>query len=209
MKKSFFIAVAGAVLLFACAPITQYPVHLRYAPEGERPQASAEFRGKVVTVTTFIDSRGVTNREVLGQWVDNKGEVILFVSSQGEPATSVTRAVETYLTQRGYTVREEPRSWNLDPQTINPGWGDWAIGGSIEKLSVEARADGVKVIYDLKLKFRVVVADVAKKKTKYEDTIESSSSYERAAFSAAAAERKINSMLTEAVERMLDDMERK
>jgi hypothetical protein len=209
MNKTVLIATAVVVLLFSCAPITQYPIHLRYAPEGERPQPSAELKGHVVTVTSLRDNRSVSDREILGQWVDNKDKVIPFVSSHGSPATSVTRAFEAYLSQRGYTVRGEPRSWDLNPQSISPKWGDWVIGGSIEELSVEARAEGVKVIYDYKLKLTVVVADVTEKKKKYEDTLESSASDERAAFSPTAAERKINKMLTEAVERMLDHIEKK
>jgi hypothetical protein len=209
MNKTGRIAMGVLVLLFACAPITQYPIHLRYAPEGEGPQTSATLKGHVATVTTFMDNRGVSDRDILGQWVDNKDKVIPFVSSPGSPATNVTRAFETYLSQRGYTVRGEPYSWDLQPQTISPGWGDWVIGGSIEELSVEARSEGVKVIYDYKLKLTVVVADVRERKNKYEDTLESSASLERAAFSPAAAERKINEMLTEAVERMLDHIEKK
>lgn len=209
MKTIGLITTGIATLLFACTPITQYPIHLRYAPEGERPQTKAGLKEVVITITTFRDNRGVTNQEILGQWVDNEDKVIPFVSSQGSPATSITKAFETYLSQRGYTVRREPQSWDLKPQSISPGWGDWVIGGSIEELSVEARAQGVRIIYNFKLKLMVVVADVAGGKNKYEDTLESSSSYERAAFFSTAAERKINSMLTEAVERMLADIEKK
>jgi hypothetical protein len=209
MKTISIIALAVVVLLFACTPVTQYPIHLRYAPEEEGPQPSAEFKEHVVTVTTLRDNRSVSDREILGQWVDNEDKVIPFVSSHGSPATSVTRAFEAFLSQRGYTVRGEPRSWDLDPQSISPEWGDWVIGGTIEELSVEARTEGVKVIYDYKLKLTVVVADVTEGKNKYEDTLASSASHERAAFSPTAAERKINKMLTEAVERMLDHIEKK
>jgi hypothetical protein len=208
MKKIGLIATGIAIILFACAPITQYPVHLRYAPEGEGPQKKAGLKEVVVTITSLRDNRGVTNQEILGQWVDNEDKVIPFVSSQGSPATSITKAFETYLSKKGYTVRQEPQSWDLKPQSISPGWGDWVIGGSIEELSVEARAQGVRIIYNFKLKLMVVVADVASG-NKYEDTLESSSSYERAVFSPTAAERKINSMLAEAVERTLADIEKK
>lgn len=209
MNKTSVIAMGAVVLLFACAPITQYPIHLRYAPEGEGPQTSTALQEHVVTVTTVRDNRSAMDRDRLGQWVDNKENVIPFVSSPESPATSVTRALEQYLSHRGYTVRAEPRSWDLDPQSISPRWGDWVIGGSIEELSVEARSEGVKVIYDYKLKLTVVVADVRERKKKYEDTLESSASHESAVFSPAAAERKINEMLTEAVERMLDHIEKK
>jgi len=209
MKKIGCIAIGAVAFLFACAPITQYPIHLRYAPEGEGPQASAEFKGTVVTVTTFADNRDVADQEILGQWIDNENKVIPFVSSKGNPTTNVTRAFETYLSQKGYAVRKEPRSWDLNPQSITPGWGDWVIGGSIEELSVEARAEGLIINYDCKFKLKIVVADVKAQKNKYEDTLESSSSYERVVFSPRFAEGKINKMLTKAVERMLNHIEEK
>ena len=207
MNKTARIAMAVVAFVFSCAPITHYPIHLRYAPEGKGPQANAELKKRVVTVTTFADNRDITDRDLLGQWIDNENKVIPFVSSKGNPATNVSRAFEIYLLQKGYTVRAEPEGWDLRPETIRPAWGDWVIGGSIEELSVEARAEGVIIHYDYNLKLKIVVADVKEQKNKYEDTLESSSSYERAMFSPAAAERTINKMLTKAVERMLDHIE--
>jgi hypothetical protein len=203
-----WMAIGAAVFTFACAPTTQYPIHLRYAPEGNVPPASAERLGNVVTVTAFADNRDVSDQKLLGQWVDNDDKVIPFVSSKGNPATNVTRTVETHLSQKGYTVRGEPGGWDLRPETIRPGWGDLVVGGSIEELSVNARAEGIRIIYECKLQLLVGVADVKARKSIYEDTVELSFSYDRVTFSRAFAERKTNKMLTKAVEQALDDMEK-
>lgn len=213
MKKNMhpigWMAIGAALFSFACAPITHYPIHLRYAPEKKVPPASAESGGKVVTVTAFADNRGVSDRELLGQWVDNDDKVTPFVSSKGDPATNVARSFETYLSQKGYTVRGAAEGWNLRPETIRLGWGDLVVGGSIEELSVNARAEGIRIIYECKLKLIVGVADAKARKSIYKDTVELSFSYERVTFSRAFAEQKTNKMLTKAVEQALDDMENK
>ena len=207
MQRIGWMAIGAAVFTFACAPITQYPIHLHYTPEGTVPPASAEQKANVITVTAFADNRDVPDHEILGQWVDNEGKGIPFVSSQGDPATNVARAFETYLLKKGYTVRREQAGWNLRPETIRSGWGDVVIGGSIEELSVNARAEGIKVTYECKLTLLVGVGDVNKPKGTYENTVELSFIYERANFSRSFAEKKTNRMLTKAVEQALDDME--
>ena len=207
MKKIVWIVMGAVIFTFACAPITQYPIHLRYVPEGEVPRASAEHTEKMITVTAFADNRDVADRAILGQWVDNDDKVIPFVSSKGDPATNVARAFKTYLSKKGYAVRGEPGKWDLRPETINPAWGDLVIGGSIEELSVNARAEGVKVTYDCKLKLIVGVGDVKKRKGIYENTVELSFSYNRVTFLRSFAEQKTNKMLTKAVEQALEEME--
>jgi hypothetical protein len=208
MKKIVGIVMGAAVFTFACAPITHYPIHLRYVPEEEVPQASAERTENVITVAAFADNRDVADRATLGQWVDNDDKVIPFVSSKGDPATNVARAFETYLCKKGYTVRGEPGEWDLRPETIRPAWGDLVVGGSIEELSVNAWAEGIKVTYDCKLKLIVGVGDVKEQKSIYENTVELSFSYERVTFSRSFAERKTNKMLAKAVEQALEEMEK-
>jgi hypothetical protein len=207
MKQIVWIVMGAAALSFACAPITHYPIHLRYVPEGNVPPASEEHKGSVITVTAFADNRGVADRATLGQWVDNDDEVIPFVASEGDPATNVARAFETYLFKKGYTVRMAHEGWDLRPETIRPAWGDLVVGGSIEELSVNARAEGIKVVYDCKLKLIVGVGDVKEHKSMYKNTVELSFSYDRVTFSRSFAEQKTNKMLTKAVEQALEEME--
>jgi hypothetical protein len=59
MHKVGLMIMAVIVLLFACAPVTHYPIHVRYAPEGEGGQAQTALTGQMVTVTRFIDKRGL------------------------------------------------------------------------------------------------------------------------------------------------------
>jgi hypothetical protein len=203
MHKIGLIVTAAAVLLFACTPVTHYPIHVRYAPEGEGPQAKTGLTGHVVTVARFIDKRGVDDPTIIGTRTKRNRKTVPFVSSQGD----ITEAVETYLFTKGYTVRGETPQWDLDLHTIEPRWGNWVIGGTIEQLSVEATSH-VRTVYECTLTLRVVVASIQGKKTIREHQINLSSSYTTAIFRTTTAERMINKLIAQAIEHTLEDLEK-
>jgi hypothetical protein len=207
MKTIGLIATGIAALLFACAPITQYPIHLRYAPEGEGPQAKTELKGHVVTVARFIDNRGMDDSTIIGTRTKSNRKTVPFVSLQGEPSDNITEAVETYLFAKGYTVRGETPQWNFELHTIEPRWGDWVIGGSIEQLSVEVKSH-VRTVYECRLSLRVVIASIKSKKIIREHPINLSSSYTTVSFRATTAERMINKLIAQAIEHTLEDLEK-
>ena len=175
MHKIGLIAMAVVVLVFACAPKTHYPIHVRYAPEGGAPAQTA-LTGDMVTVASFIDKRGLDNPTIIGTRTKRNRKTVSFVSSQGEPAAKITEAVETYLYNKGYTVRGENPRWDCELHTIDPRWGDWVIGGAIEQLSVEV-ASTVRTVYECTLVLTMAIARIEDKKTIREHTINLSSSY--------------------------------
>ncbi len=207
MNKIGLTVMAAAVLLFACAPVTHYPIHVRYAPEGEGPQAQTALTGQVVTVAKFIDKRGLDDLTIIGTRTKRNRKTVPFVSSQGEPAANITEAVETYLLTKGYTVRGETPQWDLELSTIEPRWGNWVIGGAIEQLSVEVTSH-VRTVYECTLTLRVVVASIQDTKTIREHQINLSSSYTTAIFRATTAERMINKLIAQAIEHTLEDLEK-
>lgn len=162
---------------------------------------------KVVTVAKFADNRGVTDPRIIGTRVDSEGKEIPFVSSKGRLAANVTKAFKAYFFNRGYTVRGESPDWDLNPQNSSPKWGDLVVGGSIEELSVEVKTY-VRTHYECKIKLRVVIADVKEKRNLYTEKIELSSSYKGAVFRLKTAERMINDILAEAIERTLADLDK-
>ncbi len=206
--KKMLIIVLGLIFVCSCAPVTMHPIHLRYAPEQALPQRDEKLKDKTITVTAFADARGATDQAIIGIRVDLEDKEIPFVSSPGNPAVEVTRAFKTYLSQKRYTVRGETPVWNLDPQGISQEWGDLVIGGSIEELSLMVKSQDVRVVYECKLKLKVAVVDVEKRIHKYRETIESSSSYQSATFYVRTAEKRINKLLTQAVESALRDLEK-
>ena len=207
MKKIGFTAIAAVVLLFACAPVTRYPIHLSYTPEGEGPQTQTALKGHVVTVARFIDKRGMDDSMVIGTRTKRNRKTVPFVSSEGEPAANITEAVKTYLFERGYTVRGETPSWDLEMHTIKPRWGDWVIGGEIEQLSVEATSH-VRTVYDCTLVLKVAIARIEDTKTIREHTINLSSSYTTVFFQTATAERMVNKLIAQAIEQTLENLEK-
>lgn len=207
MKTIGLIATGIAAFLFACAPITQYHIHLRYAPEREEPQIKTELKGHVVTVTRFIDNRGLDDLTIIGTRSKRNRKTVPFISFQGEPATNITKAIKTYLFTKGYTVRGETPQWDLELSNVEPQWGDWVIGGAIEQLSVEVKSH-VRTVYKCTLSLRVVIASIKGKKTIREHPINLSSSYTTVGFRATTAERMINKLIAQAIERTLEDLEK-
>ena len=207
MKKIGLIATGIAAFLFACAPITQYPLHLRYAPEGEGPQVKTELKGYVVTVARFIDNRELDDPTIIGTRTQSNREAVPFVSVQGEPSANITKAFETFLFKKGYTVREEITQWDFELHTIEPQWGDWVIGGTIEQLSVEVESH-VRTVYECTLSLRVVIASITGNKIIRKHPINLSSSYTTVSFRATTAERIINKLIAQAIENTLEDLEK-
>ena len=203
MNKIGLITMAVVVLLFACVPVTHYPIHVRYAPEGEGPQAQTGLTGHVVTVARFIDNRGLDDPAIIGTRTKRNRKTVPFVASRGD----ITEAVETYLFTKGYTVRGGTPHWNLELSTIKPRWGDWVVGGSIEQLSVEVKSH-VRTVYECTLNLRVVVASIQGKKTIREHQINLSSSYTTVLFRATTAEQMINKLIAQAIEHTLKDLEK-
>jgi hypothetical protein len=195
------------VLLFACAPVTHYPIHVRYAPEGEGGQAQTPFTGQVVTVARFIDNRGLDDPTSIGTRTKRNRKTVPFVSLHGEPAVRITEAVETYLFNKGYTIRGENPRWDRELHTIDPRWGDWVIGGAIEQLSVEVTSH-VRTVYECTLVLKVAIARIEDKKIIRKHTINLSSSYTTAFFRSMTAERMINKLITQAIEQTLEDLEK-
>jgi hypothetical protein len=206
-NKMSLIVMGVAFFLFACAPKTQYPIHVRYVPQEGKPQAKTAPAGQMVTVARFIDTRGLDDPSIIGTRTKRNRKTVPLVSSEGEPAAKITEAVETYLFPKGYTVRGETPQWNLELSTIDPRWGDWVIGGAIEQLSVDV-ASHVRTVYECTLTLKVAIASTGNTKTIREHQINLSSSYTTAIFRATTAERMINKLISQAIEHTLEDLEK-
>jgi hypothetical protein len=161
----------------------------------------------MVTVARFIDKRGMDDPTIIGTRTKRNRKTVRFVSSHGESAVKIAEAVETYLFDKGYTVRGETQQWDLELSTIDPRWGEWVIGGAIEQLSVEVTSH-VRTVYECTLVLKVAVARIEDKKTIREHTINLSSSYTTVFFQATTAERMINKLIVQAIEHTLEDLEK-
>jgi hypothetical protein len=209
MNKIGFIAMGVVTLLFACAPITQYPIQLRYVPQEEHAQTKEKLKAKVITVAAFRDKRGMADPRAIGMRVKCNGKKIPFLTSEERADVEITQAMKGYLSQKGYTVREETPQWDLNSQTAQQEWGNWVIGGAIEEFSVEVKSSFLRTVYECTLKLRVAATDVRKKKEMFQETIELSSSYKTFGFRLETAERMVNKLIAKAVESALADIEKR
>jgi hypothetical protein len=207
MHKMSLIVMVVVFCLFACAPKTQYPIHVHYVPQEGEPRAKTAPAGQMVTVARFIDTRGLDDPSIIGTRTKRNRKTVPLVSSEGEPAVKITEAIETYLFSKGYTIRGETPQWDRELSTIDPRWGDWVIGGSIEQLSVDV-ASHVRTVYECTLTLKVAIARIGDTKTIREHQINLSSSYTTAIFRATTAERMINKLISQAIDHTLEDLEK-
>jgi hypothetical protein len=208
MKKIGFIAVGIATLLSACAPVIQYPIRLSYTPSEEHAQIKERPKATVVTVAAFYDRRATADLRAIGLRTKPNGITIPFTYSGGKPEAMITQAIRTYLFHKGYEVRPGTPQWDLNPQTAQPEWGDWVIGGAIEGLSLEAKSTYLKTVYQCTFKLRVVAANAREKKEILQQTIELSSSHSTFLFRASTAQRMVNKLIAQAIESSIADIEK-
>jgi hypothetical protein len=209
MKKSGLIAIGVVAFLFACAPITQYPIQLHYVPPEGYTQIKEKPQAKVITVAAFYDRRDRADLHTIGLRTKPNGITIPFTYSGERPEVMITQALSQSLFQKGYEIRPGTPQWDLNPQTVQQGWGDWVIGGAIEGLSVEAKSSILRTVYECTLKLRVVVAYAREKKEMFQETLALSSSYKTVGFRQQTAERMVNKLIAQAVESALTDIEKR
>jgi hypothetical protein len=209
MKKNAYIAMGAVVFLFACAPITQYPIQLRYIPSAAGYVRIEKLQTKVITVASFHDQRGIADPHNIGMRIKSNGINIPFITVGERADVETTQAMKGSLLQKGYTVREETPQWDLNPQTVKQEWGDWVIGGNIEKFNIEVKSSVLRTLYECTLKLRVAVVDARQKKEILQETMELSSSYKTVGFRLKIADRMVNKLISRAVESTLVDIEKR
>jgi hypothetical protein len=195
-------------LVFACAPVIQYPIHLRYVSEKENALMPEKPQAKVITIAAFYDRRDIANLYTIGLRTKHNGITIPFTYSGERPEVMIAQAVRLALFHQGYQVRPGTPQWDLNPQTVQQAWGDWVIGGAIEDLSIEAKSSILRTIYTCTFKLRVVAANVRQKESILQQTVELSSSYTTAVFRSSTAERIVNKIITQAIESSIADIEK-
>jgi hypothetical protein len=203
------ITMGVVAFLFACAPITQYPIQLRYVPQEGYTQIKEKPQAKVITVAAFYDKRDMADLHAIGLRTKPNGITIPFTYSGEKPEVMIAQALSQALFQKGYEVRPGTPQWDLNPQTVQQEWGDWVIGGAIEGLSLEAKSSILRTFYECTLKLRVVVADAREKKEMFQETLALSSSYKTVGFRQQTAERMVNKLIAQAIEGTLAGIEKR
>ncbi len=200
-----FIVTACTLSMFACAGASYYTINLFYVPQNKIPLPGSNLAKLSITVAAFKDVRTVNNNLVIGKRATGKAEDIMALSGGGEPSTAVAATIRHLLLNAGYTANADIPAWDLDESSIDKTWGSLVIGGLIEELSVVCRTDLPTTTYVAKVKLRVRFADVQKSRILSTLTLESSSSLQHVSFSEKQMQHQINSALSAAAEKILEN----
>jgi hypothetical protein len=208
MKKDILRILNITVIilcLLSCAGPSFYTINLRYMPQNRVLRAGSNLQKFTITVAAFKDVRTVKNNLVIGERVTGKTEDIMALSGGGEPSTAVAAIIRELLVNAGYTVNPDIPSWDLDECSIDQPWGSLLIGGLIEELSVVCRTDLPTITCNANVKLRVRFADVQKHRILSTLTLSSSSSLQHVSFSEKQMQQQINSALSAAIEKLIEN----
>ncbi len=201
---SIITATLCLVALFAlqaCTPAV-YQINLKFIPPEraiQQPRPDAK-----ITVATFNDIRRMDDRLLLGQ-IKSSGDVVPILPMKERVPEAVTSSIRDVLSRAGYKLTDERPVWDLKETTINPHWGRLVIGGNIDTLEMTGE-DAIPVkTYQTKVRLTFVLADCAAGKILYRSSVETSSSLKDITFSGERIEKEINTTLTDALMKMLND----
>ncbi|MCX5903930.1 MAG: hypothetical protein NTV89_10790, partial [Proteobacteria bacterium] len=91
--------------------------------------------------------------------------------------------------------------------SISKSWGALVIGGRVEELEVTCNADQPSTNYAAKVKLRLVFADSQRGKILHTTTLESTSALKNFRCTREGMQEQINSALSLALEKILDNAE--
>ena len=195
------------LFLQACAPPSLYHAHLKYEPTGTSRMMEKVGPDFLMTVAMFNDIRMTDNKSQLGSVTTIGGSIVPILPEQMKVSDAVTANIREYLYLSGYRISNDVPIWDLSEDTIKKSWGKILVGGNIDQLEITCEDSFPVKTYQTKLKLTFVFADVQKKKIFYRSSIENSSSLEEASFSETILDQQISKVLSEALEKMLNDTE--
>ncbi|MBF0558585.1 MAG: hypothetical protein HQL08_07370 [Nitrospirae bacterium] len=190
----------AALYLVSCAGTVNYPISLSYQPQKQFEKAS----GASVTVAQLTDKRAAADKRAIG----TKEGGIPFIALLDEPAAALSKGLGDYMKNRGYAVNGVKEEWDGDVRSLNPGWGDIVVGGTLDDLTLNVKGNLFKTEYYCMVKFTLAIADAKSREPLHKEKFEVSNSYVTVSFSREKAEELINQALSDAVERGLADIDR-
>jgi hypothetical protein len=195
------------MFLGSCAPPGLYSIDLLYISPEKTSLSDEKLKNLSITVAQFNDVRPVKDKRIIGNVFKPDSVKIPILPKHHMPADVVTRAVKHYLNSMGYSVSNHMPPWNLSDDTIENGWGDIVIGGSIHEFELTCLKEMPIRKYKARVKLSVVFADVAKKKTKFKVNVESSPSLEHIRFTEGKMTEVMNDALAAAINRIFENRE--
>jgi hypothetical protein len=95
--------------------------------------------------------------------------------------------------------------WDLKEKTISKDWGRILIGGNIDELEIICEKSFPTKTYQAKIKLTFAFANVPDKRIFYRASVENNNSLKNVSFSEELLEQQINTVLSDALEKMFND----
>ncbi len=211
-KTSYFSgAIFKAILLLcvligltACAPAV-YHVNLKYEPAGQIQKTERTGSDIPITVAMFSDIRKMDDRLLLGRVTTLEGDQIPILPRYNKAPEAVTTSIREYLFKLGYNVSKDMPVWDLKEKTISKDWGRILIGGNIDELEIICEKSFPTKTYQAKIKLTFAFANVPDKRIFYRASVENNNSLKNVSFSEELLEQQINTVLSDALEKMFND----
>lgn len=209
MKRLSLAVTVGMALtlltvVFSCAPTNLYTITMSYLPsEASVPEARKGARS--ITVAGFTDARNIDDTMRLGTVIRSDGTSIPVLPKYRRAAEVVTDGIKMCISAQGYSLSPQSPSWDLKRDSIDAGWGNLQIGGSIDRLEVVCRKDDIRKTYQTDVKLTVVFADVRNRRIIRTMEATATSSLTHIRFSEGLLGEQISTTLTQAIRQVCAD----
>ena len=206
MKKTLrSIMIPGILIslifLGGCAGSKTYLLNFHYDATHLSPLLPKTAKPVQLVVYQFQDVR--PDRLYLGRRVYRDGAVDFFKPDAGTVEQVVTDSVAKAVEKAGFQVTRAKRHLDPEKEAFESIPGDVALGGKIERLWVEAKTGIATTDTDAKARLRIYWG-FSKDRVWVTKTIEADAQEkDRPLYNAQDAEKKINEVFRDAVDRML------
>lgn len=191
-------------VVFSCAPANLYTITMTYLPS-ETSAPEIRKGEQSITVAGFIDGRNVDDTMRLGTVIHSNGTSIPVLPKYRRAADVVTDGIKTCISAQGYPHSLQSPSWDLERDSIDTGWGNLLIGGSIDRLEVICRKDSIRKSYQADVTLTIVFADVRNKRIIRTMEATATSSLTHIRFSEGLLGEQISETLTQAIRQVCAD----
>ena len=195
------------MLLVSCTPITHYSVNMTSDPVRIVIPAGEQVKGIPLTIALFNDARPIADKTTVGHVMKSGNDPIPVVSAN-KPASVVTAGVKSYMVRSGYTISSLSPTWDLKPATISGDWGQFLIGGSIDRMEIICEKSAMRANYRTRVVLSIYLADVKKASIIHTYTVKGDSSREDVNLTDEDLRKhltvEINNAVTDAIEKLID-----
>jgi len=180
---------------------------MNYIPSKTIATGTDNIKKIQLTVARFIDARNIQDTMLIGTVESPDGGMKPVLPKYSKPVDTVTAGIREYLSAAGYSLSPQIPVWDLKNDSIEKRWGSVLIGGTIDKLEITCRREGVKKNYQANVKLTVVFADVRNARIFHRMEIETSPSLIHVRFSEKILEEQINKALSDSIEKVFGSVE--